>query len=123
MSTNVAAVAISSAALAQSNSAETQACRAVIKSYKAETATVVEMQNYAKCVRKVHPNDLSGEALIIVKVAIVLVLIGAIVGTWKGWVDDKWLGAGMGFFFGAVVVVCVLFAILLVVYGVHFLFT
>jgi hypothetical protein len=126
MSTSGAAVVISSVALAEAIAAKTEACKATVKTYKPETATVAEMRGYAECVQRLHPNDLPGGALIVVKVAIVLVLLGAVVGAWKSYRERGyfgWFDVAMGFVMGATAVAAILFVGVLVLAGVGFLFT
>jgi hypothetical protein len=126
MSTSGAAVAISSVALAEASAAKTEACKATVKTYKPETATVAEMRGYAECVQRLHPNDLPSGAVIAIKIAIVLVLIGAIVGAWKSYKDRDyfgWFDVSMGFVMGATAVAAILFVGALVLAGVGFLFT
>ena len=76
--------------------------------------------------QRLHPTELTGDALIAVKVVIVLVLLGAVVGAWKSYKNTvyfDWFDIGMGFVMGAVAVAAILFVGRLVLAGVSFLFT
>jgi hypothetical protein len=126
MSTSGASVAISSVALAQASAAKTEACKATVKTYKPETATVAEMRGYAECVQRLHPTERTGDELIAVKVVIVLVLLGAVVGAWKSYKNTvyfDWFWIGTGFVGGALTVAAILLVGGWVLAGVGFLFT
>lgn len=72
-----AAVAISVIALAEAEKAK---CAASVKGYRHDVATVAQMQEYAGCIDKLHPSELTADATIVLKVAIVLLFAGTIGG-------------------------------------------
>lgn len=98
MSTTVfaaAAAANSGAAVAAANSARKSAdCAASMPAFRHNTATVAEMQQYASCVRHIHPESMGVGDLLAAKVAVGVILACAAVGAVKWWLDG---GAGDAF--------------------------
>ena len=88
------AIAISSSANAQAaaalSKAQDAACRAEMPGLEHNTATVQEMQGYAQCVNRLHPEDTGLTHSIAWVVLICMILGGVVTGVlrWKsgnGW--------------------------------------
>lgn len=84
----VAATTAATAAAIQAqraaDEARTARCLIEMGNYDARHATVPQMQSYAACVRHVHPDNLSPDAVIAVKLAIVIVLVCVVIGAVSG---------------------------------------
>jgi hypothetical protein len=125
MSTSIAiaTAANTTALIAQQQAAEgaKMACQAWMPNYTHANATVEKMQAYAECVNRVYPQPMSPDSMIALKVAVALLFVGVIVGTWRGMndYDGPVLGAIGGFLF----VICAEFALFLVGAGLMFLFS
>lgn len=82
-------LAISSAALATSSAAASRArkaeCLSIEKSYDHTTATVEQKQEYASCIKRLYPQEISPECILALKVVIVLVLVAGVWGAFKGY--------------------------------------
>ena len=89
--TGATAIAISSSANAQAaaalSKAKDAACRAEMPGFEHNTATVQEMQGYAHCVNRLHPEDTGLTSTIAWDVLICLILGVVITGVmrWKSW--------------------------------------
>lgn len=101
---SAAAVAASSAAISAANTARRKAeCVAGMDDFQHVTATVVQRQHYADCVRLIHPDPLSGTEAIALKVAIVVVLISAAVGSFMNFRRYEPIESSLfGFFAGGI---------------------
>lgn len=107
-----ASLAISSAALAQSSAANSRAriaeCKAFMPTYDPTTASVADMQSYASCIERLYPTAMSSNEILLLKTAIVLALIGLVIGIYKGvsegyYLEDKCMySLGYGVIFAAV---------------------
>ena len=64
--------------------AKTTACKAIIQGFSSDTANLGEMQQFASCVRYLHPETLSVEGTLWVKFFIVMGLLGIVIGLVKG---------------------------------------
>ena len=89
--TGATAIAISSSANAQAaaalSKAQDAACRAEMPGFEHNTATVQEMQGYANCVNRLHPED-TGLTSAIAWVVLVCMVLGVVmtgVIRWKSW--------------------------------------
>lgn len=85
------AIVISSSANAQAaaalSEAKDAACRAEMPGFEHNTATVQEMQGYANCVNRLHPED-TGLTSAIVWVVLICMVLGVVmtgVISWKSW--------------------------------------
>ncbi len=123
-------IAISSAALASSaaansaaSAAKKTACMSYIQNYKAETATVEEMREYASCVERLHPNELSDGGIIAVKVLIVAAIVGIFIGAYQARYERDYFDKFMFCFFGALFLPALIFLGAMLVLGVFFLLT
>ena len=92
--TGATAIAISSSANAQAaaalSKAKDAACRAEMPGFEHNTATVQEMQGYANCVNRLHPED-TGLTSAIAWVVLICMVLGVVmtgVIRWKSW--DSW---------------------------------
>lgn len=89
--TGATAIAISSSANAQAaaalSKAKDAACRAEMPGFEHNTATVQEMQGYAHCVNRLHPED-TGLTSTIAWVVLTCMILGVVmtgVIRWKSW--------------------------------------
>ena len=89
--TGATAIAISSSANAQaaaaSSKAKDAACRAEMPGFEHNTATVQEMQGYAHCVNRLHPED-TGLTHSIAWVVLICMILGVVITgvmRWKSW--------------------------------------
>ena len=85
------AIVISSSANAQASAALSEAkdaaCRAEMPGFEHNTATVQEMQRYANCVGRLHPED-TGLVSAIAWVVLICMALGVVVTgviRWKSW--------------------------------------
>lgn len=81
--TGATAIAISSSANAQAAAA----CRAEMPGFEHNTATVQEMQGYAHCVNRLHPED-TGLTSTIAWVVLICMILGVVITgviRWKSW--------------------------------------
>lgn len=116
----------SSIAIQQASEAKDQSCKVMIKSFDSKSATVQEMQSYSECVGRIYPEEvvLSGLDILLIKISIVVVLVGASIFAWKqnkgthtGVVD--WI---LGFVFGGLLSLVLLALFAGLVFIIHFLF-
>lgn len=121
MSDGLAVVALVQAQQAK----ELARCNGVLQRYNPATASVVEMQDYAGCVVTVHGSGqpITGAEAVLVKIAILLVFVGMLVGGYFGWRADGWVGCLMFSLFGAAGAALGMFVLALIVAGVGFLFS
>ena len=89
--TGATAIAISSSANAQAaaalSKAKDAACRAEMPGFEHNTATVQEMQGYALCVNRLHPED-TGLTSAIAWVVLICMALGVVITgvmRWKSW--------------------------------------
>lgn len=89
--TGATAIAISSSANAQAaaalSKAKDAACRAEMPGFEHNTATVQEMQGYANCVNRLHPED-TGLTHNIAWVVMICMILGVVITgvmRWKSW--------------------------------------
>lgn len=89
--TGATAIAISSSANAQAaaalSKAKDAACRAEMPGFEHNTATVQEMQGYANCVNRLHPED-TGLTHNIAWVVLICMILGVVITgvmRWKSW--------------------------------------
>ena len=90
------AIAISSAANAQAaaalSKAQAAACRAEMPGFEHNTATVQEMQGYAHCVNRLHPED-TGSTHSIAWVVLICMILGVVITgviRWKSRGRKSW---------------------------------
>lgn len=84
--TSIAITANTQAAIALSK-AEDAACRVEMPGFQHNTATIKEMQGYADCVNRLHPED-TGLAHIIAWVVISCLILGVVmtgIQRWRSW--------------------------------------
>lgn len=120
-----ASVAIASVAAPMVAKAHDEACKVTIQTYEAHTATVEQMRDYASCVNRLHPSEMTGGEVIALKIIIVLVLTGAVIGCIKppfahGQPDLE--DRVMGFVVGAIATACGLLVIGPICAAIEFLF-
>jgi hypothetical protein len=95
MSVATSGGAVAAAATVISSSAarreKFEKCKLVMDTYDHKVATVQQMQEYADCVGLVHPKELDGGTIILLKIIFVIAIIGGIVSSIKWWddFDDK----------------------------------
>ena len=103
-----ASIALSAAAIANSNAALSAArraeCMQLVNGYEHDTATVAQSREYAGCVFRLYGNGepLSGPEVLALKIAVVVALIGVGVGAWVGR-EDGWGFAIFGAVLGAII--------------------
>lgn len=88
------AIVISSSANAQAaaalSKAQDAACRAEMPGFEHNTATVQEMQGYAQCVNRLHPED-TGLTSAIAWVVLICMILGVVITgvirwtSWRSW--------------------------------------
>ena len=90
------AIVISSSANAQAaaalSEAKDAACRAEMPGFEHNTATVQEMQGYANCVNRLHPED-TGLTSAIAWVVLICMVLGVVmtgVIRWMSWNRKSW---------------------------------
>lgn len=126
MSTSIAiATAANTTALIaqQQQAAESakMACQAWMPNYTHSGATVEKMHAYAECVHRLDPQPTSPDGVIALKIAIVLLFAGMIVGAWRN--KDTYEGPIMGAFGGVVFVLIAELVLFLIGAGLIFLFS
>ena len=125
MSTTVAlsSMAATQSAIAanQAAQAKTAACKALVTTYKHESSTVAEMREYADCVYRLHPSEMSPDVLIALKVLVFLLLVSMPIGGWVMRYED-WSGRCAGVVAAPCIVALVALVIWLIGAGVLFLF-
>lgn len=101
---NTAALMMSNAALAESSKAHDIACQSMMQGYTHITATVQQSQEYASCVKRLHPDNMTPTEMIVVKVLILIVFASTGIKIyidrndhWTEW----WMSAILGFCIGA----------------------
>lgn len=89
--TGATAIAISSSPNAQAaaalSKAQAAACRAEMPGFEHNSATVQEMQGYANCVNRLHPED-TGLTSAIAWVVLICMALGVVITgvmRWKSW--------------------------------------
>lgn len=129
MINTAASVAVTAAVITRAQAADNTACTALVRSYKAQGATVPEMQAYSLCVGVLYPEPTPasvGVDLIILKGVVLLIFLGTVAGgIWMS--SDEYPGRAtnivLGLLMGAVATACGLAALALVFLGVKFLFS
>jgi hypothetical protein len=106
--------------------AERIACGKAVEGYRHDGATVEEARAYSRCIDMLHPSSMSPHEAIALKVAIVVVLLGAVGGfvfsrflDGEGWLISLFIGPLMG----AIVAACSMAALWGAYFGVRFLFS
>lgn len=82
---SAAASSLATVALLQASQAKTAACKALVRDYEHNTATVDQQQEYAGCIGHLHPDAIGPDAAIALKVLIVLMVASIPVGAWRGY--------------------------------------
>ena len=108
------------AANARAEEAIRIACASSMPSYRHEGATVESMQAYAQCVRRVHPEQMNADAVLSMKVLIILLMIGTVIGALIGMRDKSDTPVMMGFM-GGMIGFCAAALLFLVFVGILFL--
>ena len=125
MSTSLAiATASNSAAILAQQQAERAArvaCEAMMPAYTHHGASVDQMRVYAECVDKLYPLPMATGDTIALKIAVVFLFVGVIVGAWKE--RNSWDGPIMGAFTGFVGVLIFEVVIFMIVAALFFLFS
>lgn len=123
MSAGVSAGMAASAAASASEAREAAWCSGVLQSFNAPVATVEAKRDYAHCVYRIYGDGepMGAAAVLLLKVAIGLALIGAVYGGVKGWRDDGPALAVLGIFIGAVAPFAAAGALVLLWLGLQFL--
>ena len=102
---------------------EDAACALAMAGFKHDGATVAEMQQYANCVQRVHPEEMPDTGVWVIKAVIGVLLLAAIVGAVQGFLR----GGSMEWFFEAMFYSLMAGVILLVTglfgYALWFLFS
>lgn len=125
MSGSTTAVIISTYAATQAAAARDTACKSLMNSYEAKTATIAQAREYASCVDHLYPHDMTGAEVIFYKVAIVSIILGVLVGAWMNRNDDTFgriWGPVAGAFMGGAAVFGLFCTVALLKSGVQFLF-
>ena len=94
MSTGATAIAITANtnAVIALEKAKDAACLAEMPGFQHNTATVPEMQGYAECVSRLHPED-TGLAHIIAWVVLICMILGVVITgviRWRSWGRKSW---------------------------------
>lgn len=124
-----AASAQAAQASAEAREAKVTACRASVKGYQHNTATVQDMQQYAECVALLHPQVMTGGEMVLVKVAICVTLIGSAIGAYAaskdsgGQIKDGLIGGAIGLFLGGSTAALIALTLYGVYQGIAFLFS
>lgn len=110
MSTSIAlsaaANANAAAAAAEASHAQDMACHAIIAAYDPKVARVDQMQTYATCVQRIYPSS-SEIPPVVAKVSIIVLIVALIIGVFKGWQEDGFIGAvAIGFLAPAFLAIC-----------------
>lgn len=108
LSANSTAIAANSIA----KEAARKACLGHVKGYNHDVATVEEMREYAGCVDRLHPANLAGNDLLVVKIIVLMVFAITLGGVFyekkhrefltEGWVGAILLGGAAGFAAGLI---------------------
>lgn len=120
-----ASTAIAITAANQASQAKKQVCRdATIPNFNNTTATIEQRQQFADCVRLMHPDQMTGGEVLLAKIFIVAALIGVCLGIWAGKRDGHmspvdWIAYSMG---GAFLVPVAIGFVGLLIYGILYLF-
>ena len=112
--------AVAAAASARARRAE---CVAIEATFDARTATVEQKRDYADCIGVLYPDPMTAAETVLFKIAIVLCFVGAGIGAWFGWREDRGFGLVLGVLMGALAVVLGAGAIWLTAIGLHFVFS
>lgn len=69
----------------------------LVRGYEHDKANAKEMKAYAECVSTLHPQQLTGDALIAWKVAVLVILVSVVGGVFverrNQYLSDGWFGA------------------------------
>ena len=118
MSYDATAVALSAAALAEAEHAQTIACQGVMRGYTDLSATTEQKRGYAQCVERIYPEHTGSEAVFF-KALIVAAFLGAAFGVWGMRDEDgegKLLGAICGLLFAPLALLLLLGMVAAVMY-------
>lgn len=85
---SAAANANSAAANAAAQAAAKMACMAYVRGYEHDRATVEEMREYSGCIDRLHPQELSADVMTGLKVVVVVLLAGMVIGVVREWRDS-----------------------------------
>ena len=125
MSTSIALASMANTqaliAQQQADHAAKVACEVMMPAYTHQGASIEQMHNYADCVGRLYPVAMSSDSVIWLKVAIVLLFVGAIVGAWRE--KNTYDGPIHGAFFGLIVVLLSEVVIFLILAALVFLFS
>lgn len=125
VATAVAISAATSANIAAQHAAESAAraeCIAYVPTYKHAGATLEQIHYYAYCAEKLYPqpHDVDRNDVIIFKVALILIFIGAGVGAYLN--RDDYDGPFIGALYGSVGMLLAEFILAIVVIVLYFIF-
>lgn len=109
---SAAANANAAAANAAAQRAKTIACQSLIKGYENDSATVEQARQYSECISRIYPDEMQAGDVLLLKAWIFCVFIGVLIGLWpianhlsfssSPDVGDRFMGAIVGFCFGAI---------------------
>jgi hypothetical protein len=86
LAASAATNAAAAAAAARARQAKISACRATMREYQDNGATIGERQAYASCVKLVYPEPAGSPGdVLFTKALIVAAMVGLIIGAWQGW--------------------------------------
>lgn len=89
MSTTTAMAGIAAAnaniAAANARAAHVSACKAMVPGYQHDAATTQARQEYAECVRTLHPVEYEADEIVVAKVAVALLIASVFGGAGVGW--------------------------------------
>jgi len=109
----------------EAREAHVMQCNAFMPTFNAQTATIVQQQTYADCVKLVYPEhqDIDSGTL---KFLIVCAFIGAAIGGYFG-LKDKWIGDWLNgilmAIFGALIAPCIPLLFAAIFYAIKFVFS
>lgn len=101
--------------------AQDAVCKMVLEKYNAQTAKVDSMKEYAECVQRIYPDEMSDEMTIAIKILICFAFAGAIRGLFMPAFDG--LDRATNAVFVAIGFVAAPTLIALIVYAIGFLFS
>jgi hypothetical protein len=102
-----AANAQAAAANAAAQEAGRKACMAFVRGYEHDRATVIEMREYASCIDRLHPAPLEAGDLMVLKVVVAVLLIGAVLGVRREWRNSFRSGRIDAVLWGSLLGLCV----------------
>lgn len=112
--------------VAARNKAEVAACKLIINGFDSGSASVDQMQEYARCIDKIYPTNLSYNELISLKILLVFFIFSFLFGIWKESRGINFRESFSDIFFGGFVYSVMLTAVAVVAvfvfYGIFLLF-